>query len=51
MTIKPIKTKKGLVLYYGGKDQWKVDYPDDEWTGKEYQRTNLDCLQESEQEK
>jgi len=28
------KTKKGLVLYRGGRDKWYVDYPDKEWSGK-----------------
>jgi hypothetical protein len=31
---KPLKTKKGLTLYYRGKDRWEVDYPEDAWSGK-----------------
>ena len=31
---KGVETKDGLILYYSENDQWEVDYPKDEWSGK-----------------
>lgn len=40
---KPVKVKKGLTLYRRRKNDWKVDYPHDAWTGK-YKRYGYGSL-------
>jgi len=31
---KPLRTKRGIVLYHGRGDNWYLEYPSGRWTGR-----------------